>query len=75
VENDVQDVLPHNNGRVDATALLEERADGVARALGNDEDGVDILWVRSWYPLCSRQRRRARSLALGDPVTSKSPGF
>jgi hypothetical protein len=39
-----RDVLPHGDGRVDAMAFLEERADGAARALRNDEDDVDVLW-------------------------------
>lgn len=36
------DVLVDGDGAVDTTALLEERADGAARALGGDEDDVDV---------------------------------
>ena len=39
-----RDVLSHGDGRVDATTLLEERANGAARALGSDEYDVDVLW-------------------------------
>jgi hypothetical protein len=35
-------VLVDGDGAVDATALLEERADGAARALGGDEDHVNV---------------------------------
>lgn len=37
------DVLEDSEGRVDTTALLEERADGTARALGGDEDDINVL--------------------------------
>jgi hypothetical protein len=36
------DVLVDGNGAVDATTLLEERADSAARALRGDEDDVDV---------------------------------
>lgn len=36
------DVLVDGDGAVDATALLEERADGAARALGGDEDDINV---------------------------------
>jgi hypothetical protein len=36
------DVLVDGNGRVDTTALTEESADSAARALGGDEDDVDV---------------------------------
>lgn len=36
------DVLEDGNGGVDATALLEERADGAAGTLGGDEDDIDV---------------------------------
>jgi len=36
------DILVDGNGRVDTTALTEESTDGTARALGSDEDDVDI---------------------------------
>lgn len=37
------DVLEDGEGGVDATALTEEGADGAARALGGDEDDVNVL--------------------------------
>jgi hypothetical protein len=36
------DILVDGNGAVDTTALLEERADSAARALGGDEDNVNV---------------------------------
>jgi hypothetical protein len=36
------DVLEDGNGRVDTAALTEESADGAARALGGDEDDVNV---------------------------------
>lgn len=36
------DVLVDGDGAVDTTALLEERAHGAARALGGDEDDVNV---------------------------------
>lgn len=36
------DVLVDGDGAVDATALLEERADSAARALGGDEDDINV---------------------------------
>jgi hypothetical protein len=36
------DILVDGNGAVDATALLEERANSAARALGGDEDHVNV---------------------------------
>jgi hypothetical protein len=56
-------------GRVDATALLEERADGAARALGGDEDDVDVLWGYDLGVLFVHDGetvREVESLALGD---------
>ena len=35
-------VLEDGEGRVDTTALTEERADGTAGALGGNEDDVDV---------------------------------
>lgn len=37
------DVLVDGEGRVDTTALTEERADGTSRALGGAEDDVNVL--------------------------------
>lgn len=36
------DILEHGNGRVDATAFTEETSDGSARALGCDENDIDV---------------------------------
>jgi hypothetical protein len=36
-------VLPHGDGRVDATSLLKESADGASRTLGGDEDNIHIF--------------------------------
>lgn len=37
-------ILENSDGRVDATALAEESADGAAGALGCNQDDVDIRW-------------------------------
>src|SRR5690606_7192286 len=38
------DVLVDSEGRVDTTALLEERADGSSGSLWSDEDDINVLW-------------------------------
>ena len=36
-------ILPHGDGRVDATSLLKESADGTSRTLGGDKDNIHIF--------------------------------
>ena len=64
-----RDVLPDSNGRVDATALLEQRADGATGALGSDEDDVDV-WrghdLRVLLVYDGEAVREVECLALGD---------
>lgn len=36
------DILEDSNGGVDTTALAEETSDGSARALGGDEDDINV---------------------------------
>jgi hypothetical protein len=37
------DVLPNRDGRIDTTTLLKESANSTARALGSDEDNINVL--------------------------------
>lgn len=37
-------ILEDGNGGVDTTSLTEEGSDGSARALGGNEDDIDISW-------------------------------
>lgn len=64
-----RDVLPDGDGRVDATALFEERADGATRALGRDEDDVDVRRRYDFGILLvydGEAMREVERLALGD---------
>ena len=71
------DILPDGNGRVDPTALLEEGADGAARALRGDEDDIDVsggddvgvLLVDDGEPV-----GEVEGLALGDERGDGGPG-
>ena len=72
-----RDVLPHGNGRIDATALFEKRADGAARALGGNEDDVDVRWGNDLGILFIHDGeavREVESLALGDERRELRPG-
>lgn len=72
------DVLPHSNTGVDAAALLEQGADGAARALGRDEDDVNvgrrhdvgIVLVHDGEAV-----REVERLALGDEGRNGGPGL
>jgi len=64
-----RDILPHGDGQVDATVLLEEHVDGAARALGSDEDNIDVLWGYDpgiFFVHNGKAMRDVESLALSD---------
>jgi len=69
-------VLPDSDGRVDATALLEESADGTTRALGGDKDDIDVLGNLNVSVLLVHNGetvREVEGLALGDKRADLGP--
>ena len=71
-----RDVLPDGDRRVDATTLLEERADGATRALGRNEDDVDVRRRHDFGVLLvydGEAVREVERLALGDERRELGP--
>lgn len=72
------DVLVDGNGGVDTTTLTEERADGTARALGSDENDVDVLGDLNLGEILEdggETVREVESLALGQLGGNGGPGL
>jgi hypothetical protein len=70
------DVLEDGNGGVDTTALLEEGADGAARALWSDEDDIDVsrdLDFRQVLEDGAESVGEVESLALSDERLDRGP--
>ena len=72
------DVLPDGDGGVDTTTLLEESADSSARALGGNEDDINISGRNDLGVLLvdnGETVREVEGLALGDERGNLGPGL